>query len=288
MKPTLKLCAASAAALLLTGCTLDYDMPEENSFSYYEETAAETTEAVFPDLTDPARSPSYDDYDDTYRDTEPLYTEPDPQETELPPETTAAVTETASETETTAGTDTTALPAETAESETQTSTAPAHTGPAQHQLSGIAAVRLPLSKDPAQYCREEEGQTVFDLAQTAGAAGFRADGSTWRVSANGAEASLEPGALLSADAYGAPADGSAVLRQIRYSFGGRQVIVDQQSPRKVSARLTDGTAVTPDQIALFCYLAEQLAADPASDPLAAVIPSYFREELGGTVYYYIP
>ena len=149
-------------------------------------------------------------------------------------------------------------------------------------------MRFPLSKNPAQYCREEEGQTVFDLVQMAEAAGFRADGSICSFSANGTEASLAPGALLSADVYGTPEDGAAVLQQIRYSFGGRQAIVDQQSPRKVSARLTDGTAVTTDQIALFCYLAEQLAADPASDPLAAVIPSYFSEELGGTVYYYIP
>ena len=287
LKPLSLIFSVCMAALLCSGCMpddeliLDSELMQEGS-----ETTAETDSGM-PDITSMLNALTGTSYPVTAPFTE-RGTVPATGDTTAADET-AATTDSGSsaaqtQTETTASSERST--AQTAEAETTSAAVTVPTGPLRYTLSGIAAARLEIAENPLQYCREENGSTVFELKDALSAAGLRSNGDAF-TSADGS-ASLQTGALLEEGFYTGIAVEQSVLQEIRYTVNGRTSILDQRAPTKAVYALPDGTLVTKDQIMLLCYLGEALGKTPESDPLADIIPSYFSEERAGNVYYYLP
>jgi len=270
--------AVLCASFLLTGCSLldeEYSEPP----SIYETQSTTAATYTEPDPESVLSSFSYSSRvqtDDWYTERETV-----PAETETTAETTAeSAAETTAPEDTAA--DTTAQTTDPDAAETTTTvTTPA--GPRTYRMSGVGGVRLTCSTDPMQYCSEEDGETVFDLGAAAAASGFRQEGAGYSLTADGRTAVLTLGS-----AHTDAASGKEYLAEILADCGGHAVMINQEAPRKAEYRLPNGLYVTEDQLVLFVYLTEQLAEDPASDPLAYQFPSYLTDTVNGTANYYLP
>lgn len=268
----------TACCILLCGCSLNNPVQEDSESPNILETQT-TTESTRPDITSLlnryATEELYSPH--TERETVPAVTITEPAaDTTAPPEDT-----TAPQTEQTLQTSDT----EQTESVQTTTTVSLPHGKLRYSLSGLGAARFTIAENPLQYCTQENDSTVFDLRRAAEAAGLRAQSDTAFTSGS---AKLETGALYDDTENLRRKTDKPVLEEIRYTAGGQTVVIDQQSPYKAKYCLPDGTCITKDQIMLFAYLAEQLAADPDTDPLAGLIPERCCKTVESTLYYYIP
>lgn len=285
LKPLSLIFSACMAALLCSGCMPDDELILDSELMQEESETTAETDSGMPDITSMLNALTGTSYPLTAPFTE-RGTVPAVGDTTSVDET-AATTDSvssAAQTETTVSSERST--AQTGETETTSAAVTVPTGPLRYTLSGIAAARLEIAENPLQYCREENGSTVFELKDALSAAGLRSNGDAF-TSADGS-ASLQTGALLEEGFYTGIAVEQSVLQEIRYTVNGRTSILDQRAPAKAVYALPDGTLVTKDQIMLLCYLGEALGKAPESDPLADIIPSYFSEERAGNVYYYLP
>lgn len=150
-----------------------------------------------------------------------------------------------------------------------------------NRLSMLSSVSLQYRTDPAEYETERDGQTVFDPAAAAKASGFREKDGVFTLEKDGQTVTVRLGTAI-------PETDPPVLQTIIYTCGGVTVTIDQRAPKRAKLYLADGTAITPDQALLVTYLTEQLADDPAEDPLLFVIPSAYQETIGAQRCYYLP
>lgn len=267
-----KFLAVSAAAILLAGCAPTEDKSSVTLYETESTTSATTTARTEPEMT----------YSQTRATT--AYTETEPGTDTTGAETGTTAASSPEETGTTSGTEVTTAPPEDTETTATTTTIPE--GAVRCKISGIAGAIFYCLKDPAGYCSEQEGKTVFDLRRAAEAAGFRRveeDDRRWQFRKDDVTAEISFAAPQEQD------NGDLLLTEIRYTFGEQSIVLSQVSPRKAQFVLSGTDAgMTADQVNLTVYLTEQLAKSPEKNPLAGMVPQYLSEKVNGEDWYFLP